>query len=166
MIRHLSRLGGLVIVSLALTVTGLTVGTGALASTVGPTRVGPHQYFAGEVNGRIENATVKVVCPGPGGSVGRALSGQTVAVTSPLVIASNFGYTGSAGRRILAIVGPAASAAQTIIFRYYDKPKAFPTNVPVPCSGTGVLIFIPLPGSSGAHAATVTVTYANVAASG
>jgi len=166
MIRHISRFGGLVVLALALTVTGLTAGTGALASTVGPTKIGPHQFFAGEVNGMIENATVKVVCPGPGGTVGRALPGQTLAVTSPLVIASNFGNTGSRGRRILANVGPAASAAQTIVFRYYDKPKAFPTNIPVPCSGTGILTFIPLPNSPGAQAATVTVTYANVAASG
>ena len=166
MIRHLSRFGGLVAVALALTVAGLTAGTSALASTVGPAKIGPHQFFAGEVNGMIENAIVKVVCPGPGGTVGRALPGQPVAVTSPLVIASNFGYTGSRGTRILANVGPAASAAETIIFRYYDKPKAFPTNIPVPCGGTGVLTFIPLPGSPGARPSTLTVTYANVAAGG
>jgi len=164
MTRTLYRIGGLVALSLALTAAGLTSGTSALAS-VGPTQIGPHQFFAGEVNGRIENATVKVVCPGAA-NTGRALPGQTIAVTSPLVIARNFGYTGATGRSIAATVGPAASTSQTILFTMYNQPAEFPTNIPVPCSGTGVVIFSPVAGGKGAKAAKVTVTYANVATGG
>ena len=99
--------------------------------TAPSTRFRPHQHFAGEVNGLFDNAIVKVVCP-LSGKHGRALSGQTLSVTSPLVIAKNFGYTGSRGKAIVANVGPAAAAAETIRFARYDHPQPFPTNIPVP----------------------------------
>jgi hypothetical protein len=66
----------------------------------------------------------------------------------------------------VANVGPAASAAETIRFAKYDHPQPFPTNIPVPCSGTGAVVFFPVPGSHGGYPATVTVSYANVAVSG
>jgi hypothetical protein len=165
MTRTLTRLGALVVFALALTAAGLTSGAGALASSVGPTKIGPHQFFGGLVNGVLQGATVKVVCPGPA-SVGRALPGQTLAVMSPQVIARNFGNTGAKGRAIAANVGPTSSGAVTIIFTKYNHPAAFPTDIPVPCSGTGVIVFNPLPGSHGSAPATVTVTYANVATNG
>jgi hypothetical protein len=164
MIRTLSRLGGLVALALALTAVSLTSGTTAFASSVGPTHVGPHQWFAGEVNGMIENATVKVVCPGPS-TMGRALPGQTLAITWLPVIARNFGYTGASGRAIAATVGPPVSAAPTILFTTYNDPLPFPTNTPVPCDGTGLVVFSPVAGGKGAKVATVTVSYDNVGAS-
>lgn len=164
MIRKLSRIGCLVVLTLTIAAVSLASESSALAHTVGPTKIRPHQFFAGVVNGMIERATVLVACP-ISGTHGRALSGQTLSVTSPLVIASNFGYTGSRGRAIVANVGPAASAAETVRFTRYDHPQPFPTNIPVPCGGTGVIMFFPVPGSHGAHAATVTVSYENVAAS-
>jgi hypothetical protein len=162
MTRNFSRLAGIVALALALTVAGLTSGTSALASTVGPTKVGPHQWFAGQVNGDLQNAVVKVVCP-PLGTVGRALPGQTVSVTWLPVIASDFGYTGSKGRAIAVNIGPSATAAPTILFTTYNSPAAFPTDVPVPCGGTGIVVFDPVPGSHGAKPGTVTVAYANIA---
>lgn len=161
MIRIACRLGGIVALGLALTAAGLTSGTGALASSVGPTKVGPHQYFAGQVNGDLQNATVKVVCP-PLGTVGRALPGQTLAVTWLPVIAANFGYTGSKAREILANVDPASAASDTVVFTMYNEPQAFPTDIAVPCGGTGLVVFSPLPGSQGAKPGTVTVSYANI----
>lgn len=151
--------------ALASIATGFATGPLASASTVGPTKVEPHQHFAGLVNGKLENATVKVVCAGPS-STGRALPGQTLEVTSPLVIATNFGYTGSRGRSISASVSPASAAAPTVTFHKYNVPAAFPTNVALPCGGTGLVIFAPLPGSHSAKSATVTVSYANVATRG
>jgi hypothetical protein len=164
MSRTVSRLGGIAALALVLTAAGLTSGTGALAATVGPTKVAPHQWFAGEVNGKLDNAMVKVVCP-VSGTWGRALPGQTLSVTWIPVIATNFGYTGSRGTSIGANTdSPVASPAQTIVFRKYNHPQAFPTNVPVPCGGTHLVVFDPVPSSHGSKDATVTVTYANVAA--
>ena len=163
MTRTVSRLAGVSALALVLTAAALTSGSGALATTVGPTKVSPHQYFAGEVNGKLDNATVTVVCP-ISGKWGRALPRQTLAVTWLPVIASNFGNTGSRGTAIDANTGsPAASAAQTIVFKKYNHPQAFPTNVPVPCGGKHLVIFDPVPNGHGAKAAKVTVTYANVA---
>jgi len=165
MIRNLSRLGCLVVLALTIAAVSVSSESVALARTVGPTKIRPHQFFAGVVNGMIENATVKVACP-ISGTNGRALSGQTLSVTSPLVVASNFGYTGSRGRAIVANVGPAASAAETVRFTRYNHPQPFPTNIPVPRDGTGVVIFFPVRGSHHARPATVTVSYENVAANG
>ena len=161
MTRTIFRVAGGVAVALALTAACLTSGTGALASSVGPTKVGPNQYFAGVVNGKLQDATVKVVCP-PIGTVGRALPGQTLSVTWLPVVASNFGYTGSKAHAILANVGPGPSATDIVRFTRYNKPQAFPTNVPVPCGGTGLVVFTPVPGSKGAFPGTVTVSYANI----
>ena len=165
MTRTFSRLGGLVAVGFALATGGLTSGASALASTVGPTKIAPHQVFAGLVNGLFDNAIVKVVCP-ISGTHGRVLDGQTISVTSPTVIAKNFGNTGSKGRAIAANVGPAASTAETVIFKKYNHPQEFPTNIPVPCGGTTVIVFAPVPSSHGSKPGTVTVTWANVSAGG
>jgi hypothetical protein len=117
------------------------------------------------VNGQVVNAIVKVVCPGAA-NMGRALPGQTIAVTSTTVIAANFGFTGASGHSIAATVGPPASASDTLLFTRYNHPAEFPTNIPLPCGGTGLVIFSPVKGGKGAKAATVTVAYANVASGG
>jgi hypothetical protein len=148
-------------VAVVLAAAAIICAPGALASPAGPARIRPHQYFAGVVNGKLDNAVVKVACPGPA-SFGRALPGQTVAVTSPSVIASNTGYTGSRGRSIAADV-PGSSSAVTLLFKQYNQPAEFPTGIDLPCGGTGQLIFTPVPGSASARSATVTVTYENVA---
>jgi hypothetical protein len=153
--RALGRLTGLAIV---LVVAG---GGTAAATTIGPSRVGPHQFFVGEVNGRFSDATVKVICPGPS-TVGHALPGQTLAVSAPPVVLQNSGNTGANGRRIVAVIGPVASTAGTVVFTRYDEPKPFPTTVTVPCGGTSVIRFVPVPGGPGAKAATVTVAWVNM----
>jgi hypothetical protein len=159
--RTMSRLGRVAAAAaLCLTVAAITLAPGALASSAGPTRIGPHQYFAGIVNGKYDDATVKVVCGGPA-SFGRALPGQTIGVTSPPVVASNAGYTGSRARSIVATV-PGSATAVSVLFKRYNHAAEFPTNINLPCSGTGRLIFTPVPGSPSARSATLTVTYANV----
>jgi hypothetical protein len=159
MTRIFSRLAGLVTLTLALSTFGLT--SGALASSAGPTKVGPHQYFAGMINGKVQNATVEVVCP-PSGAVGRALPGQTISVTLAAVIATSSGYTGSKAHAIQVNIGPAATPVPTVLFTSYNQISPFPTDVPVPCAGTEVVAFSPVPSSKRAKAATVTVSYVNV----
>ena len=156
----LSRLGHVGAVTLCLAAAALPFEPGALATSVGPTKIGPHQVFDGLVNGKSDDAVVKVVCGGPA-SFGHALPGQTLAVTSPAVIATNSGETGSRARSIAANV-PGSATAVTVLFKEYNRPTEFPTNIDLPCSGTDVLIFAPVPGSPSAKAATVTVAFANV----
>ncbi len=151
-------------VALALAGTGMAISaSSASASTasIGPSKIGPHQWFTGLVNGRFQHAIVKVVCP-VNSSVGRALPGQTVSVTSPPVIAATFGYTGTRARSIAGVVGPAAAVSEVLLFHRYNAPAEFPTNIPLPCGGKGVVIFAPVPGSHTAKASRVRVTYANV----
>lgn len=152
-------------------VVGLAIlGAGALggvaaAATPTPGGIGPHQPFAGEVNGRMAHAVVQVVCPGPAVTHGRALAGQTLEVVPAPAISTSGGNTGAKGDRIVAQIGPSAAAVGAVVFTRYGEPEPFPTDVPVPCGGTGLVRFVPEPSGAGAHAATVTVTYANVAVS-
>jgi hypothetical protein len=155
-VRRLASVFGL---TLVLAVPG---GGVAAAGVVGPTRVGPHQWFVGEVNGSFTTPAVKVVCPGPS-TVGHAVPGQTLAVNAPPVVLSNAGNTGAQGRRIVATIGPATSTAGSVVFSRYHRPQPFPTSVTLPCSGTGLVVFTPEPGSRTAKASIVTVSYVNVA---
>jgi hypothetical protein len=149
-----------------LAVAGFTSGADVLAATAGagPTKIAPHQVFVGEVNGTMETATVKVVCP-VAATGGRAVSGQTISVTSLLVIPRNYGDTGAHGRAIAASIGPATSAAESIVLTKYNHPQPFPTNIDLPCSGTGIVVFAPVAGGHGSRPTTVTVTYENVGVS-
>ncbi|MGO9196793.1 MAG: hypothetical protein ACLQK4_06665 [Acidimicrobiales bacterium] len=157
MFRTLGRIGA------AAVVLALALGGVASATTTPGNKIGPNQWFAGMVNGKFDNVQVKVVCP-ISGKNGRALSGQTLSVTEPQVIAINDGYTGSKGHSIAALLGPSATSSVTIVWGRYNVLRKFPTNIPVPCSGTGTVLFIPSPASKTSSAASVTVSYANVAA--
>jgi type 1 fimbria pilin len=158
--RLAAALGGVVLGGVVSTA---SAGSAAWAATVGGNKIEPHQWFAGLVNGKFDNAIVTVACP-IGAKTGRALSGQTLEVTMPQVIATNFGNTGSKGRRIASLIGPSVSTSTTIVFKAYNRTVPFPTNIPVPCGGTGTVLFVPIPGSKTSAPATVTVTYGNVTA--
>jgi hypothetical protein len=142
------------------------VSSSASASLGGGGRVGPNQVFAGLVNGKFADARVLVVCPGPAGGTGRALAHQTLEVTRAVPTPVGAGFTGAKATSIVAQVGPATATAGTVRFTRYLVKMQFPTNVPVPCGGTGIVTFTPEPGSPTARLATVTVDYANIAATG
>jgi hypothetical protein len=133
-------------------------------------KVGPHQYFAGSVNGSPGGptpVTIRVVCPGPEAQRGHPLSGQTVEVGPAVTTASSIGYTGSDASSIRAFFGPpppTATGSGQVSFRRYGVPKAIPTSLSLPCQGTGVVTFIPFPESPPtSRSASVPVQYANVA---
>jgi hypothetical protein len=159
----------------------LTVGAVALAMAAAvaapaaaspvqdPVPVGPNQYFTGTVNGHPPSqAVVYVVCPGPitPGELGQPLGNQPVEVelATATGAATDIGFTGSAATSIVAAFP--ASAVTTIIadFTSYYVPAYIPTGIRVPCYGTGAISFIPSPGSATARAATLDVTFVNVAA--
>ena len=147
-------------VSCATVVLGGLVGGEAFASSA--TAIGPKQFFAGTVNGLPANATIKVLCPGPA-NTGRALPGQPLKVTTAGSAATNLGYTGTKAHAIDANLATASGMTASLArFTSYGAAVAFPTSLPVPCSGRGVVSFDPTPGSKKAKPAYVTVTFSNV----
>jgi hypothetical protein len=132
-----------------------------------PVPIGPNEYFTGLVNHHPPGlAPIYVVCPGPViiGRTGHPLAGQPVEV-EPGVSATttDLGYTGSAGRSITAALATPVSAIILGSFGSYFAPQNIPTGISVPCSGSGMVVFIPSPGSPTARAATLTVTFVNIA---
>jgi hypothetical protein len=133
-----------------------------------PVPIGPNEYFTGLVNHHPPGlAPIYVVCPGPitVGETGHPLAGQPVEV-EPGVSATtmDLGYTGSAGDSITAVLATPVSAIILGSFRSYFVPVNIPTGIRVPCYGSGTVAFIPSPGSPTARAATLTVTFVNIAA--
>ncbi len=158
---HHSRLYGTIT---ALTLLSAAVGLPSAAAAVDPAPIGPHQYFIGEVNGVSTGAVIRVGCFGPvtPGQTGHPVSGQSVDVlptTAPS--SSTTGYTGESADHVVVDFGPASSAGPVSLSSYAVK-AAIPTTLSLPCSGTGTVAFIPMPGSSTAHTATVEVTYQNI----
>ncbi|MHA6757035.1 hypothetical protein [Streptacidiphilus sp. PAMC 29251] len=157
----------------ALAVTATVLAAGLLSAApaaadgvVDPAPIGPNQYFTGLVNNVSTQAVIKVVCPGPviPGETGHPLSGQTVAALPATVSSSTAaGFTGSAANRIQVGFGTAASATTPVLLTDWAVKAAIPTSLLLPCSGSGTVVFVPLPTSPTAHSATVTVLYANVA---
>jgi hypothetical protein len=142
-------------------------GPAASAAVQDPIPIGPNMYFVGLINGATQNAVIKVVCPGPvvSGETGHPISGQTVEVETVLPpVPTTVGYTGSAADSIDAIFGPLSSSTNEVVkLTSFFAPVAIPTSLVLPCSGSGVVTFVPLPTSSTARNATVTVTYLNIA---
>ena len=133
-------------------------------------KVGPHQYFAGSVNGSLGTSTpavIKVVCPGPEAQRGHPLSGQTVEVRLAVATTRSVGYTGNDATSIGTFFGPpppTTTGPGQVSFREYGVPKAVPTSLSLPCQGTGVVTFVPFPESPPiSRSASVPVQYENIA---
>jgi len=129
---------------------------------IDPAPIGPNQAFLGQVNGVSSGATIKVGCFGPvfPGQTGHPLDNQTVSavpITSPTPL--HPGYTGSLGTSIGVTVSPASSTAAAVVLHTWVVTAKIPTTLLLPCYGTGTVVFQPLPTSSTARAATVSVTY-------
>jgi hypothetical protein len=137
------------------------------ASAVGDfAPIGPNQYFVALVNGKVADAVITVVCPFPPttGEPGSPTPGQYVEVEPEVGGAAGpFGFTGSAADSVGAFFTPAGSSTGGVLIHSCFVRVAIPTTLKLPCSGSGVVTFNPLPGSATAHAATVSVTYGNVA---
>lgn len=69
------------------------------------------------------------------------------------------GFTGSAGKRITAALAAGSTTTILASFTSYFVPENIPTSITVPCSGTGKVVFRPLPTSSTAKPAVLPVTF-------
>jgi len=135
-------------------------------TTTTTTIIGPNQHFIGLVNKKSTRAIIKMACPLPlsTASMGHPLGGQTVAVEPPSTVAGSSGYTGTRGRSIVAsfvAVVPLTTATSTVTFTRYGS-LPIPTTLLLPCSGSGTVVFAPVPTSKTAENATVSVTYADI----
>ena len=142
-----------------------------------PIPVGPNYYFTALVNGgptptSTAEPVIKVICPGPiyPGKTGHPAAGQTVQVNAefppfPTPIPSYFGFTGSAANQIDAIFTSPASASTNaaIVLPNFFVAYPIPTTLNLPCGGSGVVSFVPIPTSQTARGVAVDVIFENIA---
>jgi hypothetical protein len=135
----------------------------AAAGVVDPGPIGADQAFVGVVNGVSSGATILVACDGPAipGATGHPLNAQRVKVlpADPAATGPAVGFTGSPARRIGVSFGTDVSSAPPVTLSFYQTGVEIPTDVVVPCAGTGAVTFATSPGNPTARPATVTVTF-------
>ena len=133
-----------------------------------PVLIGPNQPFIGLVNGKSSDATIVMACLGPitAGETGHPVGNQTVEVETASTVAATDGFTGSAGTQIDAIFNaPVSSSANPPIeFTAYFVKELIPTTDVLPCSGSGVVSFVPLPTSATARGYAVSVSFVDIIA--
>ena len=151
-----------------LTLVAAAAGVAAVAPSApaAAVAVAPHQYFVGTVNSHAADATIEVLCAGPA-STGHPVANQTVGINLLLPPGSTtVGYTGVSGTSIDTWLSwPAQTGPLPIpvaLFTAYGT-QPIPTGITVPCSGTGVMTFLPEP-STGAQVSNVKVTFLNIGA--
>lgn len=142
----------------------------ASADAIGPL-VGPKQYFTGSVagipsTGPVSNGAVIGVDCAVAASTGSPVAGQTVEVKLLVPpVAANVGYTGTAATSIEANLiwsnGEVVILTPLANFKQYATPLPIPTDIKVPCSGTGEVSFDPEP-DTGAVSYVVPVTFESV----
>jgi hypothetical protein len=139
--------------------------TPATAAVVDPGPIGPNQFFTAQVNGVSGQSRIAVVCDGGTDLLptGHPVAGQIVRVvpavlppTGPLPLA---GFTGSAGKAVTVGLGASDVPKPFAVLRFYQAGASIPTDLVVPCTGTGVVTFVPTPMSDTARASAVKVTF-------
>jgi hypothetical protein len=112
-----------------------------------------------------------MACFGPepiGGRLGHPLAGQSTAVTQALPISPGAlgpGFTGQANSieaTVFFNLGPGVppvGGAHLALFKFYNDPAPIPTEVELPCSGSGVVVFDPVLGGESARPVDVAVSF-------
>jgi hypothetical protein len=165
---HRSRTAAVAVAAFATVALGVVAAPSASAASpadVLPPPIGPHQTFAGQVNGVSTGAVIKVGCFGPvvPGETGHPVSGQTVAVHEETVATSkDDGYTGESADHVAVEFESLPTSSGAVLLRQYDVKAEIPTSLNLPCGGTGKVLFVPGPTSGTARSATVAVTYVSI----
>ena len=154
--------------SLALALTAVAAPPAAATPVQDPIPIGPNMYFIALVNGHTSPTPITVVCPGPisSNSTGHPISGQTLEVRAVLPVTTTVGYTGSAAHSIDAIFTSPTGAVTNppVVLTSFFAPVPIPTTLNLPCSGSGVISFVPIPTSPTARGVAFSVTYLNIGA--
>jgi hypothetical protein len=142
------------------------VAIAALAAAASPASaqvpIGPHQYFTGLVIGKTKPSRIDVLCAGPV-KTGHPATGQSVEVKL-MVPSGTGGYTGNHANRINAELtwpnGPVTVTVQIATLTHYLVKMPIPQRIKVPCTGSGMMVFNPLPNiDKSARSATVAVKF-------
>jgi hypothetical protein len=148
----------------------LAVPTVASAASGGPA-VGPDQFFTGTVvdatsTSSASSDVIVVDCvASSAAATGNPAPGQFVEVNPAPAVGAVTGFTGSAADGIEAdliwsLTNPPITVDDPIAsLTAYATPSPIPTDIQVPCSGTGVLSFVPQPGSATAQTYTLHITF-------
>jgi hypothetical protein len=165
----MSRRRGAVVGALLLAVTAALSGAASGVASAAALRVGPDQAFGALVNGRSGHAApvaIRMACFGPTvpGQLGHPMGGQSVRVVLRGTSASAAGFTGADATTIGVFFGPppptAAPGSGLVSLNRYGVARAIPTSLLLPCIGTGLVTFVPLPMSPPtSRTAVVPVTY-------
>jgi hypothetical protein len=136
----------------------------ASAAVIDPVPITPNQFFTGLVNGQNSEARILVNCDNPRANTGHPVGGQTVQAEQVVVlpdptIPGGLGFTGSAGRAIDVAIGASDSVTVPLRLRFFHAGATIPTAFVVPCGGTGIVTYTPVPPSTTARAATVKVFF-------
>lgn len=153
---------------------GLAAPAASAAPIQDPIAVGPKMYFTAAVNPDTPTTgtkpTIVVVCPGPAylGQTGHPVSGQYVEAYAvpPPVTSTVVGFTGTAADQIDALFtgeSVATTANPPVVITSFFVKVPIPTSLNLPCGGSGVVSFVPIPTSSTARGYAVDVQYANIA---
>ena len=153
--------------------TALAVPVTASAASTGPA-VGPNQFFTGAELGPISTGTaakdvIFVDCPAAA-STGHPVPGQSVEVNLAATITAPYGFTGADATSIEADLiwsqaNPPITVDEPIAnLTAYATPEPIPTDIVVPCSGSGVLSFVPQPGSSNSISYTLYIGFESIGA--
>jgi len=130
----------------------------AVAAPV-PVPVGPNQFFVGVVNDATSDARIEVSCAASG-TVGHPRAGQTVAVLPASGSGTaQTGFTGTAGKEVGVGVGAGTGTQTELRLRSYQVREPIPTSLVLPCTGPGVVSFVPAPASDTSRPAMVKVTF-------
>ncbi|MFN2606429.1 MAG: hypothetical protein ABR511_00840 [Acidimicrobiales bacterium] len=139
-----------IFVMLAAAVVGTaSAASAASAAAADQPPIQPGQLFTGFVNGQRPDATISMACFGPvrPGQTGHPMAGQTLSVSRSLDVPG--GNTGSAGTRIKVLIGDTHPVLAAVFTHYGTRP--LPTSLTLPCSGTRVVRFVPVPTSDSAR---------------
>jgi hypothetical protein len=141
-----------------------------LLSAVAPAsagqEIGSGQAFAASVAGAFDSATIDVACHGHvrNGRAGHPVDGQQLEVLSPPPpVAAGPIHTGQTGTAATEIVAVLRGDRPVVLARFsgYFQLVAIPTSLKLPCTGSGVVRFVPRPASADSSAAWVSVTFAD-----
>lgn len=170
MLEFLPRHAKSAAVAAAALVLALPAVPAAAAAAGDPVQVGPNQYFTGLVHGTSPDGTasatiIGVACAGPA-TLGHPLAGQSVEVDqAPPPTSSTTGYTGTlaTGIKVYLVWPNATSPAGTTVLvgtlTTYATQLAIPTDILLPCSGSGQAIFAPAPSSTTSKNSVQAVNY-------
>lgn len=119
--------------------------------------IGPDEPFAAA--GPSVTYTVRCALPPTPGETGTPAANQDLYVVPAILGTPVRGFTGANANHLDAVFSFTSMPSETVEIDYYFLSVPLPSTLRLPCSGSGVLTFVPLPTASNAQSETASVTY-------